>query len=166
MFADGSGRVKGLLVKTEDGTALLPVRDFATDGENLVTTLSQSQIAANGSGQGQGTASGSASGIFSGLSHNLAVAGSAAADAAGSFDVAPGTRVFDMAGEKIGKVKDVVADANGRVTALVVKVKDSTATLPASDFAANGDVLVTVMSQAQIASAAGQPTTAPSEPAK
>jgi sporulation protein YlmC with PRC-barrel domain len=156
VFADGSGRVKGLLVKTADGTALLPVQDFAANGETLVTTLSQSQIAATGAGQADGTADGSTTGIFSGLSHNLALAGSVAGNAAGSFDVKAGTKLFDMTGEKIGKVKEVVADANGRVQALVVKVKDSTATLPAANFAANGDMLVTVMSQAQITSAASQ----------
>lgn len=156
VFADGSGRVKGLLVKTADGSALLPVQDFAANGETLVTTLSQSQIAATGAGQADGTADGSTTGIFSGLSHNLALAGSVAGNAAGSFDVKAGTKLFDMTGEKIGKVKEVVADANGRVQALVVKVKDSTATLPAANFAANGDMLVTVMSQAQITSAASQ----------
>ena len=68
----------------------------------------------------------------------------------GSLDLKPGSQLYDMTGEKIGKVKEVVADTKGRVTALVVKVKDTTATLPTSDFAANGDVLVTAMSQAQI----------------
>lgn len=156
VFADGSGRVKGLLVKTADGTALLPVQDFTANGETLVTTLSQSQIAATGAGQSEGSADGSTIGIFSGLSNNLALAGSFAGNAAGSFDVKPGTKLFDMTGEKIGKVKQVVADANGRVEALVVKVKDSTATLPAANFAANGNMLVTVMSQAQVTSAANQ----------
>lgn len=150
VFADASGRVKGLLVKSGDTTALLPVGDFAASGNALVTSLSQTQIAATGEGQANGSADGSANGIFSGLSHNLALSGSAAADAAGSLDLKPGSQLFDMTGEKIGKVKEVVADAQGQVTALVVKVKDTTATLPAADFAANGDVLVTAMSQAQI----------------
>ena len=156
VFADGSGRVKGLLVRSGDTTALLPVRDFAASGDALVTSLSQAQIAATGEGQANGSADGSARSIFSGLSSNLAMAGSAAADAAGSFDVKSGTQLFDMADEKIGKVKAVVADAKGRVTALVVKVEDTTATLPAANFAANGDVLVSAMSQAQIVSAGEQ----------
>ena len=156
VFADGSGRVKGLLVKSGDTTALLPVGDFAASGDALVTSLSQAQIAATGEGQTNGSADGSARSIFSGLSSNLALAGSAAADAAGSFDVKPGTQLFDMADEKIGKVKAVVADAKGRVTALVVKVENTTATLSAANFAANGDVLVTAMSQAQIVSAGEQ----------
>lgn len=150
VFADASGRVKGLLIKSGDTTALLPVGDFAASGNALVTSLSQTQIAATGEGQANGSAEGSANGIFSGLSHNLALSGSAAADAAGSLDLKPGTQLFDMTGEKIGKVKEVIADAKGHVTALVVKVKDATATLPSADFAANGDVLVTAMSQAQI----------------
>ena len=158
VFADATGRVKGLVVKAGDTTALLPVSDFAARGEALVTTLSEAQIDAAGNGQANGTANGSATGIFSGLSHNLALAGSAAANAAGSFDVKPGTQLFDMTGEKIGKVKEVVADAQGRVKALVVKVKDTTATLPAANFAANGDALVTVMSQAQVVASGAQQT--------
>ena len=150
VYADGSGRVKGLLVKSGDTTALLPAGAFAANGNALVTTLSQAQIDSASQGQAAGTGSGSASGIFSGMSHNLALSGSAAADAAGSLDLKPGSQLYDMSGEKIGKVKEVVADAKGRVTALVVKVKDTTATLPANDFAANGEVLVTAMSQAQI----------------
>lgn len=158
VFADATGRVKGLVVKAGDTTALLPVSDFAARGEALVTTLSEAQIDAADNGQANGTANGSATGIFSGLSHNLALAGSAAANAAGSFDVKPGTQLFDMTGEKIGKVKEVVADAQGRVKALVVKVKDTTATLPAANFAANGDALVTVMSQAQVVASGAQQT--------
>ena len=158
VFADATGRVKGLVVKAGDTTALLPVSDFAARGEALVTTLSEAQIDAAGNGQANGTTNGSATGIFSGLSHNLALAGSAAANAAGSFDVKPGTQLFDMTGEKIGKVKEVVADAQGRVKALVVKVKDTTATLPAANFAANGDALVTVMSQAQVVASGAQQT--------
>ena len=157
VFADGSGRVKGLLVKTDDTTALLPVSEFAAGGQGLVTAMSEAQIEATGEGQAGGGASGSASSIFSGLSHNLALSGSSAADLAGSFDVKPGTQLFNMADEKVGKVKEVIADGNGRVRALVVQVKDHTATLPAADFAANGDVLVTAMSQAQILATQDKP---------
>lgn len=156
VFADARGQVKGLLVKSGDTTALLPASDFAAKGETLVTTLSQSQIDTAGAGQANDSTSGSAAGIFSGLSHNLALDGSAAATGAGSFDVKQGTQLFDMAGEKIGKVKEVVADARGQVKALVVKVKDTSATLPAAQFAANGDALVTVMSQAQIVATGSQ----------
>ena len=153
VFADGSGHVKGLLVKSGDTMALLPASSFAANGNALVTVLSAAQIASAGQGQANGAANGSAKGIFSGLSHNLALSGSAAGNVAGSFDVKPGTQLFNLTGGKIGKVKEVVADTKGRVTALVVKVKDTTATLPASDFAANGEVLVTVMSQVQIMAA-------------
>ena len=153
VFADGSGRVKGLLVKSGDTTVLLPVSSFAADGQSLVTALSEAQIMAAGDAQANGSGAGSANGIFSGLSHNLALAGSTAAAASGSFDIKSGTQLFDMAGEKIGKVKQVVADANGRVQALVVKVEDTTATLAAANFAANGDVLVTAMSEGQIVAA-------------
>ncbi len=150
VYADGSGRVKGLLVTSGDTTVLLPASNFAASGNALVTTLSEAQIASAGQDQASGGGTGAANGIFSGLSHNLALSGSAAAGVAGSLDLEPGSQLYNMTGEKIGKVKEVVADTKGRVTALVVKVKDTTATLPASDFAANGEVLVTAMSQAQI----------------
>ena len=150
VYADGSGRVKGLLVKSGDTAALLPASNFVASGNVLVTTLSEAQIASAGQDQASGGGTGAANGIFSGLSHNLALSGSAAADAAGSLDLKAGSQLYDMTGEKIGKVKEVIADTKGRITALVVKVKDTTATLPTSDFAANGDVLVTAMSQAQI----------------
>ena len=150
VFADASGHVKGLLVKVDDTTALLPVNDFAAAGQNLVTAMSESQIEAAGAAQANGSGTGSANGIFSGLSHNLALEGTAAANAAGSLDIKSGTQLYDMAGDKIGKVKQVVADGQGRVKALVVKVEDTTATLPATDFAANGDALVTAMSEGQI----------------
>ena len=150
VFADANGRVKGLLVKVDDTTALLPVNDFAAAGQNLVTAMSEAQVEAVGAAQANGSGSGSANGIFSGLSHNLALDGTAAANAAGSLDIKSGTQLYDMAGEKIGKIKQVMADAQGRVKALVVKVEDITATLPAADFAANGDALVTAMSEGQI----------------
>ena len=153
VFADSSGRVKGLLVKVDDTTALLPVKDFAANGQGLVTALSEAQIMSAGEAQANGSGSGSATGIFAGLSHNLALAGSTAANGAGSFDINSGTQLYDMAGEKIGKVQQVVADAQGRIRALVVKVDDTTATLPAANFAANGETLVTAMSEGQIEAA-------------
>lgn len=153
VFADGNGRVKGLLVKVNDTTTLLPVRDFAANGQSLVTALSVAQIMTAGDAQANGSGSGSATGIFAGLSHNLALAGSTAANGAGSFDINSGTQLYDMAGEKIGKVQQVVADVQGRIRALVIKVDDTTATLPAANFAANGDTLVTAMSEGQIEAA-------------
>ena len=150
VFADANGRVRGLLVKVDDTTALLPVNNFAADGQSLVTGLSEAQIMAAGEAQANGSASGSANSIFTVLSHNLALAGTIAANAAGSFDIKSGIQLSNMADEKIGKVTQVVADAQGWVKALVVKVDDTTATLPASAFAANGDALVTAMSEGQI----------------
>ena len=150
VFADANGRVRGLLVKVDDTTALLSVSNFAADGQSLVTGLSEAQIMAAGEAQANGSASGSANGIFSGLSHNLALAGTTAANASGSFDIKSGTQLYNMADEKIGKVTQVMADTQGRVKALVVKVDGTTATLPAAAFAANGDALVTAMSEGQI----------------
>ena len=87
------------------------------------------------------------------MSQNLALAGSAAADAAGSFDIKPGTNLYDLDGDKIGKVRDVVADSTGRVKAVLVKVDDTMAMLPVNDFAADGKRLVTSLSETQIEAA-------------
>ena len=154
VFADAQGRIKGLVVKVEDTTATLPVADFAANGNALVTSMTESQIVANGEGQAAGSSSGSANGIFAGLSHNLALAGSAAADSAGTFDIKPGMTLRDMSGEKIGQVQQITADAKGRVSALVVKVEGQLATLPVSDFAAMGKGLVTSLSETQVTAAA------------
>ena len=136
------------IVRDRAGNTITTIRDRAGNLVSSVREKAGSTAAASGSAQGSGQ--GSATGEFAGLSQNLALAGSAAVDATGSFDIKPGTQLFDMAGEKIGKVREVVADSTGHVKALVVKVDDTVAMLPANDFAANGKKLVTSLSETQI----------------
>ena len=57
-------------------------------------------------------------------------------------------------GQTIGTVRQVVADGQGRVQALLVDVKGRTATLPAANFSGQGDVLVSAMSAGEIRKAA------------
>lgn len=154
VFADAQGHVKGLVVQVGDINAVLPAANFAADGNALVTLMSESQIAASGERQETGSSSGLANGIFAGLSHNLAVAGSLAADGTGSFGVKPGMSLRAMTGAKIGQVQRVNADTKGRITALAVKVDGQIAVLPVSAFAAMGKGLVTSLSEVQITAAA------------
>lgn len=142
-------------VQTVRGTAgqtVGTVRDTTTSTVQGART--QAGSALNGLGTATGSANGSLTGMLNGSAGNLALAGSAASDVAGTFDVKPGMKLFDADGEKIGKVRQVIADAQGNVQALVVKVDNATATLPASAFSVDGNVLVSVVGEGQIKSIA------------
>jgi hypothetical protein len=97
-----------------------------------------------------GSASGGAWGALSGGSGQLALAGSAAAQGAGFASVAPGMGVVDSAGNAIGSVRQVVADARGRVQQVLVTTDEGTALLPAANFSAAGNLLVSGMSQGKV----------------
>ena len=88
--------------------------------------------------------------MFSGAAGQLAAAGSAAAQGAGSFDIQPGMKLHDLKGDKIGKVREVIADGHGRVQALLVKVDGEEAILPAGNFTASGNALISAMGEGQI----------------
>ncbi|HWU03023.1 MAG TPA: hypothetical protein VN222_09825, partial [Novosphingobium sp.] len=62
----------------------------------------------------------------------LAVAGSAASSLSGSVPVKPGMVVRSVNGQRLGKVRQVVADSSGRVQSLVVRAGQSDVTVPAS----------------------------------
>lgn len=113
---------------------------------------------ASGSGAANGNASGS--GSVSALAAPLTIAGSAASTAAGAIAIAPGTLVFDTAGEKLGKVREVVANARGRVQEVVVASRQGALAIPVSQLSASGSALVV----SEAAARGGSETTA-SEPA-
>jgi hypothetical protein len=108
------------------------------------------QTASSASGGATGTANGSASGLLSGASGNLAAAGSLAAAGDGAFSVSRGMSVLGPDGNRLGKVRSVIADAHGEVQAVLVKVDGSTATLPAANFSGKGNALVSAMGESQI----------------
>ncbi|PCD03957.1 hypothetical protein COC42_06455 [Sphingomonas spermidinifaciens] len=107
-------------------------------------------------GSAAGNAMGSASGSGSGSVGNgmLALAGSSAAQGAGTFDVQPGMRVVDAKGRAIGTVRDLRSEADGRVREVLVQVGDRTATLPAANFSGQGsgegNVLVSSMKRSDV----------------
>ena len=162
--ASGSGNADAQLIGTDAvrGTAQ-SVRGTAQEAVGTVRTQAGSTVqgtrdtVGNGlTGLGTATANiaGNASGMLNAGTTNLALAGSAAGDAAGAFEVKPGTKLLDADGEKIGKVRQVIADSEGHVKALVVKVDDATATLPASAFTTDGSALVSLAGEGQIKSIA------------
>lgn len=160
--AAGSGNASAQLIGTDAvrstvgsardraAGAVGTTRDRAGNAVQTVRSTAGNGLAASGN------AAGNASGNASGGNSFLALAGSAAGNAAGSFDVQKGTTLFDMNGEKLGKVRQVVTDARGTVRELVVKVDGETATLPASAFSTDGSLLLTAMSEGQIKSVAQQ----------
>lgn len=84
----------------------------------------------------------------------LAVAGSAAANGAGSFAVAPDIPVTDVRSKVIGTVQSVRSTAGGKVNEVLVNVGNRTVTLPASNFSGSGNVLVSAMGKNDIKNAA------------
>lgn len=94
---------------------------------------------AAGSASGNGEATGD---IGSGLaSATLAAAGSGAANGDGAFAVAPGMDVFGSSGEKIGEVRQVIADSRGTVSEVVVKQSGQDVTYPAASLQGAGSAL-------------------------
>lgn len=102
--------------------------------------------AASGNGAGNGAATGGA-GAGNGM---LALAGSAAAQGSGSFDVQPGMNVVDARGRAIGTVRALRNEADGRVRDVLVQVGDRVATLPAANFSGEGNVLVSAKGRSAV----------------
>ena len=150
----GTDAVRGTVQSTRDtaGQTVGTVRDSA--GNTINGVRGEAGNAVNGLGTATASVSGSANGMLNASANNLALAGSAAGDAAGAFEVKKGTNLFDADGDKIGKVREVIADAQGNVQALVVKVDGATAMLPANAFEVDGKALVSVMGEGQIKSVA------------
>lgn len=96
----------------------------------------------------------SSSATYSGGLGQLALVGSAAARGSGTFDVSPGMNIVNAKGKVIGRVQSVATDARGTIRTVVVGVGKKAASLPASNFSAEGNVLVSSMSKASIKDAA------------
>lgn len=56
-------------------------------------------------------------------------------------------RVVGPDGDRLGKVRGVIADSRGQVQALLVKVDGKMATLPAANFSGRGNALVSAMGE-------------------
>src|SRR5690606_32686893 len=131
-----------------------------TAGNLAATGRGAANAAANGAGSIAGNAAasgqGAASGMFSGAMGQLALAGSGAAQGEGMFSVKRGTPVLAPDGERIGKVRQVVADSQGRVEQLLVRVDGEDALIPAAQFNGRGNAVVSAMGEGTIKQIAAQ----------
>ena len=59
-------------------------------------------------------------------------------------------------GDRIGKVRQLFTNARGEVREMLVKVDGGTALLPASNFSAKGNAVMSAMTEGQIQQAAAQ----------
>lgn len=158
----GTDAVHGLVVAAKDNASATAAAAGNKAGtivqtlESKAGSLIASGTAATGSAMAgaNGTSAGNGSAAGQGGSLGLGAGLALAANAAGDLVIKPGTTVFDTAGERIGKVRQIVTDARGTVTGILVKAGDATALLPASNFAADGSLLVSAMGEAQIESIA------------
>lgn len=111
------------------------------------TLTSQAQgTATSAAGSAQGTASGTAD-LAAG---QLAAAGSAAAQVDGALAVASGVPVTSPDGATIGTVSQLVTDARGNVEQVLIDVDGMGALLPAGNFSASGNALVSAMNEAEV----------------
>ena len=98
--------------------------------------------------------------------NRLAAVGSAAANAAGSIAIAPAMPVTATDGQTLGTVSQLIVDARGYVEYALVDLNGLTAQLPAGNFSAQGDALVSTMGEAEVRQLAeDQSTDMPTEPA-
>lgn len=145
---DAVGQTAGNALATTHGVA----SGAASAGRSTAGAMGQAagNTAGSANGNAMGSANGSGSGLFSGAAGQLAAAGSLAAAGDGNFEVSKGMRVLGPDGNRLGKVRGVIADAHGQVQELLVKVDGATATLPAANFSGSGNTLVSAMGEGQI----------------
>lgn len=145
-----SGAVDAQLIGTDAvrSTARGVARDIAGRGREAIGGARNAvgSTACNVAGSGAGSANGSGT-LGNGM---LALAGSAAAQGAGSVDVRPGMNVVDAKGRAIGTVRALKSEADGRVRDVLVQVGNRVATLPAANFSGEGNVLVSAMARSAV----------------
>jgi hypothetical protein len=143
--ATGSGSANAQLIGTDAvrdaaGRAVGRAHGAASATRERAGVLGAGAGSLAGSARGSGNAGGEGSGsLGSGM---LAAAGSAAAAGEGAFAVTPGMPVLGADGSRLGKVREVITDARGRVRSVLVRAKDRDITLPAGGLSGSGSVLV------------------------
>lgn len=163
--ANGSGGVDAQLVGTDAvrGTAQSAVGEVRGRAAGVADSARGVAGSANGQGQGlisgvTGTlngslaGSGSASGSGSSAGASTPLTGSAGRSGEGdaAFTVTKGMPVLSPDGERIGRVRQVISNARGEAQKILVKVDGQMATLPAANFSANGNAVMSAMSEGQI----------------
>lgn len=149
----GTDAVRGT-VRSARGTAQSATSDATVHARN---------VASSAHGQGQGlisgtsgllggslTGSGSASGSGSAGSASRPLSGSASGSGSAGFTVTRGMPVLSPDAERIGQVRQVLSNARGEAQQLLVKVDGQLATLPATNFSASGNAVMSAMGEGQI----------------
>lgn len=163
--ASGAGNADAQLIGTDAiRSSAAAARGTASGAGSRAAQTGQG--AANGAGSatgslssmlaGSGTLVGSGNVLGSGTGGELAGSGSGAAAGNGALTVTKGTPVLAPDGERIGKVRQVFVDARGQVQQLLVKVDGETALLAGGNFSANGNAVMSAMSEGQIKDVAQQ----------
>jgi hypothetical protein len=103
-----------------------------------------------GSGTLSGSGGGSGSGAGAGSLGPVTGSGSADGSGSGGFQVTRRKPVLAPGGERIGKVRERITNGRGEVQQMLVKVGDSTALVPATNFSASGNGVMSAMTASQI----------------
>ncbi|ALR19226.1 hypothetical protein [Sphingobium baderi] len=163
--ASGSGGVDAQLIGTDAvrGTAQSAVGEVRGQAAGAVDGARGA--AGNASGQGQGLISGVAGTLNGSLAGSGSVSGSGSSGGAGAplsgsaeeasngdagFTVTRGMPVLSPDGERIGRVRQVISNAHGEAQQIFVKVDGQMATLPAANFSASGNAVMSAMNESQI----------------
>lgn len=147
--ASGAGSADAQLIGT-DTVGTLAGQASGTARGAAQAASQRGQAAAGSGGSASGNAQGAGSGMFSGAAGQLAAAGSLAAAGQGAFAIDKGMPILAPDGDRIGKVREVLTDARGHVSELLVKVDGATVLIPAANFTGTGSILVSAMSEGQI----------------
>ena len=164
---NGSGSLDAQLIGTD------AVRGTAQSAQDTASgTVQSARGTAGGAGNG---ALANVGGLTSSLTGTLSASGSAAGSGGGAgslgpaggsgnangagvggFQVKRGMPVLAPDGERIGKVRQLFTNGRGEVEQMLVKVGNATALLPAGNFSASGNAVMSAMTEGQIQQAAKQ----------
>lgn len=136
-------------VQTAKSDATLHARNTAGSAQGRTEGLfSGTSGLLGGSLTGSGSASGSGSAGSTGRPISGSASGSGSAN--GGFTVRSGMAVLSPDGERIGQVRQVLSNARGEAQQLLVKVDGQLAALPATNFSASGNAVMSAMGEGQI----------------
>ena len=143
----GSGSADAQLVGTDAVRGAVQSAGGSAQGQGQGLISGASGLL-GGSLTGSGSASGS--GSAAGASGPLSGSASGSGSGDGAFSVTSGMPVLSPDGERIGRVRQVLSNAHGEAEQLLVKVDGQLATLPAANFSASGNAVMSAMSESQI----------------
>jgi hypothetical protein len=154
--ANGSGSLDAQLIGTDAvrGTAQSARGTAGGTGSSALTNLGGLTSSLTGTLSASGSASGSGGGA--GSLGPVGGAGNANGGGDGGFQVTRGMPVLAPDGERIGKVRQLFTNGRGEIEQMLVKVDDATALLPAGNFSASGNAVMSAMTEGQIQQAAQQ----------